>query len=201
MQGGGGQKKISTFLATRSSPAPGEDIRPMRLDLAGRQKGAGAAESLGAAEPSGSAEPASPKPVRRAVCCRRPAGRRVRPPVRAGAYRAGLGPQLSAGRPQAGLAGREPAGAGLGPGGEGSLRHPAPPRTASARVCGPGARILPSVSRGRRGPGRRFGRAGAEGGLGGEAGLAGAGLEGQAGASAVLPPAEIWRLGGRRLRF
>lgn len=173
----------------------------MRLDLAGRQKGAGAAESLGAAEPSGSAEPASPKPVPRAVCCRRRAGRRVRPPVRAGAYRAGLGPQLSAGRPQAGLAGREPAGAGLGPRGEGSLRHPAPPRTASARVCGPGARILPSVSRGRRGPRRRFGRAGAEGGLGGEAGLAGAGLEGQAGASAVLPPAEIWSLGGRRLRF
>lgn len=37
--------------------------------------------------------------------------------------------------------------------------------------------------------------------MGGVEGLAGAGLEGPAGASAVLPPAEIWRLGGRRLRF
>lgn len=113
----------------------GRDFRPTRPRRAGRQ-----AEGAGAAERAG---PTPPKPAPRAVRTPRPAGRRARPPVRAGACRAGLRPEFGAGRPLAGLAGREIAGQWARTRGAGLPRTPAPPRTATARGCGscPAARL------------------------------------------------------------
>ena len=101
--------------------------------------------------------------------------------MRAGARRAGLGQQLGAGRPHAGLAGKDP--------GCGAPRRPAPPGKASARVCGRGALLLQSASGGVHGPRRRFGAPECKGVW------AGAGLEGKASASAVLLLAAIGRVG------
>lgn len=78
-------ERISSRLARAAVRRQrGRDLGPTRPGRAGRQ-----AEGAGAAERAG---PTPPKPAPRAVRTPHPAGRRARPPVRAGACRAGLRP-------------------------------------------------------------------------------------------------------------
>lgn len=78
--------------------------------------------------------------------------------MRAGARRAGLGPQLGAGRPHAGLAGRDP-------GARGSAA-PGPAPQGSAGAWDPRALLLPSARRGAQAREEARG-AGVQGDLGG----------------------------------
>lgn len=106
------------------------------------------------------AGPASPAPAPLAVCTLRPAGRRARPPVRAGARGSDRSP-APGGRKRALQVGI-PRASGLGPRGAGTPRQRGRPSTAGARVP---ARVPAPSERLRRGAqaGQEAGRAGLKG--------------------------------------
>lgn len=124
--GGGGPE---TNLDASRPRTGGDDIRPTRLDLAGRQRGAGAAG------PRGAAEPAPPKPVRPAPPCAQ--ARTARGSDGARRPAASYGRRRQVGSPRG----------GRGPRGAGSPRSPAAPPPSPCRA---GAQPL---GRGREGCG------------------------------------------------